>query len=116
MKTTKLLIISILSFSLCNIQIYAQENISLKNDIFSGVNGQIYNPTHFLYNPNKWDTNLIGGDISFNNNYGYISQQSVLGALKNNPQGFSLNKISQVKTQITSKIFTLRTTIFITEI
>ena len=92
MKTTKLLIISILSFSLSNIQIYAQENISLKNDIFSGVNGQIYNPTHFLYNPNKWDTNLIGGDISFNNNYGYISQQSVLGALKNNPQGFSLKK------------------------
>lgn len=92
MKTTKLLIISILSFSLSNIRIYAQENISLKNDIFSGVNGQIYNPTHFLYNPNKWDTNLIGGDISFNNNYEYISQQSVLGALKNNPQGFSLKK------------------------
>lgn len=63
----------------CNIMIAAQNNFTFSNDIYSGINSAVLSPTHTFINPNPWDINLASADVLFHNNYGYISQQSVLG-------------------------------------
>lgn len=66
----------------CSIASFGQNILSFSNDQYSGINGAIFSPTTPYFNPNKWDVNIISEDVMFRNNYGYISDQSVLGLLK----------------------------------
>jgi hypothetical protein len=65
----------------CTITITAQNNFTFINDNYSGINSAILSPTQPYLNPNPWDSNLISTDVFFQNNYAYISQQSILGLL-----------------------------------
>lgn len=65
----------------CTITITAQNNFTFINDNYSGINSAVLSPTQPYLNPNPWDSNLISTDVFFQNNYAYISQQSILGLL-----------------------------------
>jgi hypothetical protein len=41
----------------------------------------VSNPSAFLQNSNPWEVNLVSADVFVNNNYSFISQQSLLGFL-----------------------------------
>ena len=66
----------------CSIASFGQNILSFSNDQYSGINGAIFSPTTPYFNPNKWDVNIVSEDVMFRNNYGYISDKSVLGLLK----------------------------------
>lgn len=70
-----------LYFALIPIWNFAQDHLIWSNDQYSGINGVLISPTHSYLNPNKFDFNLIGENISIHNDYLYISKQSVLGII-----------------------------------
>lgn len=69
--------ITMLVFCLSNVS--AQNNLSFLNDSFSGINSAVISPTQPFLNPNPWDANLLSADVFLNNDYAYISSQSILG-------------------------------------
>ncbi len=52
------------------------------NDRYSGISSVGISPTQPFLNPNPWDVNLVASDVFVQNDYLYISQQSIFG-LKN---------------------------------
>lgn len=66
-------------FLIFSIQIAAQNSWTWTNDTYSGINSAGVAPTQPFLNPNPWDINLIGLDAAIQNDYAYISQQSLLG-------------------------------------
>ena len=58
---------------------FSQINIGVKNDVFIYSNAVVSNPSAFLQNSNPWEVNLVSADVFVNNNYSFISQQSLLG-------------------------------------
>ena len=58
---------------------FSQVNIGVKNDVFIYTNAVVSNPSAFLQNSNPWEVNLVSADVFVNNNYSFISQQSLLG-------------------------------------
>ncbi|PZU86022.1 MAG: hypothetical protein DI529_09245 [Chryseobacterium sp.] len=66
-------------FIFCYITITAQNNFSFSNDNYSGINSAILSPTQTFINPNPWDANIFSTDLFLQNDYAYISQQSLLG-------------------------------------
>lgn len=66
----------------CTQLFLAQVNIGVKNDGFVYTNALVSNPSAFLQNSNPWEVNLISTDVFINNNYGFISKQSLLGLTK----------------------------------
>jgi hypothetical protein len=69
----------LLTLIFCSISITAQNNFTFTNDTYSGINSAILSPTQPFLNPNPWDVNLISADLFLQNDYAYISQQSLLG-------------------------------------
>ena len=69
--------------SFLSISLFAQEQIGLRMDNYSGVNGLMINPTQSLTSPFKWDLNLFSGGFNAQSNYGYLNQTSLLHAYKN---------------------------------
>ena len=61
---------------------FAQEPVTFSNDRFSGISSVGFSPTQPYFNENPWDANLFAVDVFVQNNYVYISQQSVLGLTK----------------------------------
>jgi len=59
--------------------IFGQESYLFSNDKYSGINAAIISPTQTFLNPNPWDVNLIAENVFVQNDYGYISQESILG-------------------------------------
>lgn len=66
----------------CFLRISAQNNLTFLNDIYSGINSAVLSPSQPFLNPNPWDVNLISADFFLQNDYAYISQQSLLGIMK----------------------------------
>jgi hypothetical protein len=66
-------------FSFCVQLFFSQINIGVKNDVFIYTNALVSNPSAFLQNSNPWEVNLVSADVFVNNNYSFISQQSLLG-------------------------------------
>lgn len=58
---------------------FAQVSIGVKNDNFISTNAITNNPSVFLQNPNPWEINFFSADVFLQNNYSFISQQSLLG-------------------------------------
>lgn len=73
----KLFLVEILIF--CGINITAQNNFTFLNDNYSGINSAVLSPTQAFLNPNPWDVNLVSADVFLQNDYAYISQQSLFG-------------------------------------
>ena len=57
----------------------AQNNFTFTNDSYSGINATVSSPTQNYFNPNPWDVNMISADLFLDNDYAYISKQSILG-------------------------------------
>ncbi len=60
----------------------AQNNLSFLNDNYSGINSAAFSPTQPYLSSNPWDVNLFSADLDLQNDYAYISQQSLLGISK----------------------------------
>lgn len=65
-------------FLFCFFKMTAQNNFSFLNDNYSGINSAGLSPTQPYFNQHPWDVNLISADVFLQNNYAYISQQSLL--------------------------------------
>ena len=66
----------------CSLFGFGQNTLSFSNDQYSGINSAPLSPTTPYFNPNKWDVSIFSADILFQNDYAYISDQSILGLLK----------------------------------
>ena len=66
----------------CFCKITAQNNLTFSNDNYSGINSAVLSPTQPFLNSNPWDVNLISADLFIQNDYAYISKQSILGLTK----------------------------------
>ena len=83
---TKAMRLSILLLLLLVGQVnYAQYQLGLRTERYSGASGVFLNPTAQLYNPLKWDLNLAGAGAFVSNNYTFLRQTSTTDFL------FSLN-------------------------
>ena len=60
----------------------AQEQLGIRLDNYSGINGALLNPAHHLTTPFKWDVNLIEGAQFFDNNYAFLRQTKLSDLLK----------------------------------
>lgn len=69
-------------FLLLSCYVFSQEPVTFSNDRFSGISAVGFSPTQPFLNENPWDINLFAADLFVQNDYGYISRQSVLGLLK----------------------------------
>lgn len=63
----------------CFSKITAQNNLTFLNDNYSGINSAVLSPTQAFFNQNPWDVNLVSADVFLQNDYAYISKQSLLG-------------------------------------
>lgn len=52
----------------------AQEQLGLRLENYAGVSSLTLNPAGNLSNPLKWDINLVGGGLFFENNYFFVEQ------------------------------------------
>ena len=73
----KIFCITMLVF--CFAGVSAQNNLSSLNDNYSGINSAVISPTQPFVSPNPWDANLLSSDAFLNNDYAYISSESILG-------------------------------------
>lgn len=70
----------------------AQESILFSNDPYSGINSVVISPTQSFLNPNPWDINLLAENLFLQNDYGYVSQQSLLGLYNAEIQSANIKK------------------------
>lgn len=68
--------------TICFVKITGQNNLTFTNDIYSGINSALLSPTQPFLNSNPWEINLMSADVFLQNDYAYISQQSILGLPK----------------------------------
>ncbi|MNK48654.1 hypothetical protein D3C87_674890 [compost metagenome] len=68
----------------------AQDAVIFNNDKYSGISSVGFSPTQPFFNPNSWDVNIIAADIFVQNNYAYISKQSVIGLIDADIKSVSL--------------------------
>ena len=61
----------------------AQDAVIFSNDKYNGISSVGFSPTQPFFNPNSWDVNIVAEDIFIQNNYTYISNQSIIGLAKN---------------------------------
>lgn len=69
-------------FVLLSMNVNAQVNIGAKNDRYISTSAITINPSAFLQNPNPWEVNLVSADLFLQNNYAFITDQSLLGLSK----------------------------------
>ncbi len=72
-----------LIFILNNVPLLAQEQLGLRTDNFSGVNGTVLNPASNLTSPFRFDINLISAGFFVDNNYGHIRNTHLFHFIKN---------------------------------
>lgn len=63
------------------LMISAQDAVIFSNDKYSGVSGVGFSPTQPFFNPNSWDANIVAANIFVQNDYTYITNQSIIGLL-----------------------------------
>ena len=68
----------------------AQDAVIFSNDKYSGISSVGFSPTQPFLNPNAWDVNIIAEDIFVQNDYTYISNQSIIGLSGANIKSVSL--------------------------
>ncbi len=68
---------------LISFHISAQEQLGLRIENYSGINGVLLNPTHNLTSPFAWDVNLIAVGQFVDNNFGYVNTTRLIELAKN---------------------------------
>lgn len=80
---TQLLFSFFLSFIFSITQLISQEQLGLRLDNFSGVNGIILNPAANLTSPFRFDINLVSAGFFVDNNYGHLRNTHLFHFIKN---------------------------------
>lgn len=62
---------------------FAQYQLGLRTERYSGASGVFLNPTSQLFNPLKWNVSLVGGGAFVSNSYLTIQQTSIMDLLSN---------------------------------
>jgi hypothetical protein len=75
-------ITSLFAILLISATAFTQEKLGLQTGNYAGVNSLSLNPAGNLYNPLKWDFNLVGAGIFFDNNYSFVRKTSILDLMK----------------------------------
>ncbi|PZR19148.1 MAG: hypothetical protein DI539_15005 [Flavobacterium psychrophilum] len=57
----------------------AQDAVIFSNDKYSGISTVGFSPTQSFFNPNSWDVNIVAVDVFLQNDYTYITNQSIIG-------------------------------------
>ena len=57
----------------------AQDAVIFSNDKYSGTSTVGFSPTQSFFNPNSWDVNIVAVDVFLQNDYTYITNQSIIG-------------------------------------
>ncbi|MHA3788793.1 hypothetical protein ACX0HA_11320 [Flavobacterium hauense] len=68
----------------------AQDAVIFSNDKYSGISSVGFSPTQPYMNPNPWDVNIIAENLFVQNDYTYISNQSILGLASADIKGVTL--------------------------
>jgi len=63
---------------------YAQEQLGLRLDNYSGINATLFNPAAHTMMPFSWDLNLVEGSQFIDNNYAFIRNASVPNLFNSN--------------------------------
>ncbi len=79
----QLLFSCFLAFILSNYNLCSQEQLGLRLDNFSGVNGVVLNPAANLTSPFRFDINLASAGFFIDNNYGHIRNTHLFHLIKN---------------------------------
>ncbi|MBI5916288.1 MAG: hypothetical protein HY842_13005 [Bacteroidetes bacterium] len=72
----------LLSFLLFSKTGTAQEQLGLRLESYAGVSSLALNPAGNLNNPLRWDINLVGAGVFFENNYVFLRQTSLPDLLR----------------------------------
>jgi len=72
-----------LLFIISNANLFAQEQLGLRVDNFSGVNGVVLNPAANLTSPFRFDINLASAGFFIDNTYGHIRKTHLFHFIKN---------------------------------
>ena len=80
---TRLLFSYFFAFILSISNLCSQEQLGLRVDNFSGVNGVVLNPAANLTSPFRFDINLASGGFFIDNNYGHIRKTHLFHLIKN---------------------------------
>jgi len=70
-------------FIVTNVSLFSQEQLGLRVDNFSGVNGLVLNPAANLTSPFRFDINLASVGFFVDNNYGHIRKTQLFHFMKN---------------------------------
>ncbi len=80
---TQLLFSCFLAFIINISNLFAQEQLGLRVDNFSGVNSLVLNPAANITSPFRFDINLASAGFFIDNNYGHIRKTHLFHFLKN---------------------------------
>jgi len=80
---TRLFLFCLLFFTLSFTKLSSQEQLGLRLDNYSGVNGIVLNPAANLTSPFRFDINLISAGVFADNNYGHIRNTNLFHFIKN---------------------------------
>ncbi len=74
--TMRFITLSLLLFFAC--PVFAQEQLGLRLENYAGVSSLPLNPAGNLTNPLKWDIQLVGAGLFFENNYTFLKNTGAL--------------------------------------
>jgi hypothetical protein len=74
--------------------LFAQEQLGMRLERFSGIYGATINPANTAWNPNNWEVSLFTADLFVENNYAYLRQTSVPQALRHSDNIVSVETIT----------------------
>lgn len=80
---TRLFFSCCLYFIIGSFSLFSQEQLGLRVDNFSGVNGIVLNPAANLTSPFRFDINLASAGFFIDNNYGHIRNTHLFHFIKN---------------------------------
>jgi hypothetical protein len=75
-----------LTFACCFLVVfstYAQEQLGLRTDNYSGIHGSLLNPSHNVTSLFRWDLNLVSAGFSAQTNYGFVKNTNVFHTIRN---------------------------------
>lgn len=109
MMNTRLFLFCLLFFTLSFTKLSSQEQLGLRLDNYSGVNGIVLNPAANLTSPFRFDINLISAGVFADNNYGHIRNTNLFHFIKNSQDESNLidavNTPNDIRTEDTWLLF-----------
>lgn len=83
-------VFSIFLFAVTFSPVYAQEQLGMRLERYSGLYGAAINPANTAFNPNNWEINLFNAQIFVENSYAFLQNTSLPKALRNSDKIFSI--------------------------